>query len=134
MRRWAAECFSGTLADPGADARRLHQSAVARLLGLASPSRPAGHARKPGLGAMPELRARLQALGLIDAPPQTPAQAPRGELGPTDVLRLRGWVAAIAPDQRSAELRYAHGRHLFLSREYAAAFAELDACRPGRSA
>ena len=130
MRRWAAECFSGTLADPGADARRLHQSAVARLLGLASPSRPAGHARKPGLGALPELRARLQALGLIDTPPQTPALAPLGELGPTDVLRLRGWVAAIAPDQRSAELRYAHGRHLFLSREYAAAFAELDAVAP----
>lgn len=130
MRRWAAECFSGTLADAGPDARRLHQSAVARLLGLASPARPAGHARKPGLGALPELRARLQALGLIDAAPQTPAEPPRGELGPTDILRLRGWVAAIAPDQRSAELRYAYGRHLFLSRDYSAAFAELDPVAP----
>ncbi len=130
MRRWAAECFSGTLADPSADARRLHQGAVARLLGLASPSRSAGHARRPGLGALPELRARLQSLGLVNAAPQIPAEAPRGELGPTDVLRLRGWVAAIAPDQRSAELRYAHGRHLFLSRDYSAAFAELDAVAP----
>ena len=59
-------------------------------------------------------------------PSPRPAEPPRGELGPTDILRLRGWVAAIAPDQRSAELRYAHGRHLFLSRDYAAAFAELD--------
>ncbi len=126
MRRWAAECFSFTLADPGADARRLHQKSVARLLALASPSRAPGHARRPGLGALPELRARLQALGLTAASPQTPAEAPRGELGPTDVLRLRGWVAAIAPEQRSAELSYAHGRHLFLSREYTAAFNELD--------
>ncbi len=131
MRRWAAECFSATLADAGADARRLHQKAVARLLGLASPSRPGGHARKPGLGALPELRARMAALGLTDAAPQTPAVAPRGELGPTDVLRLRGWVAAIAADQRSAELAYAHGRHLFLSREYAAALTELEALAPG---
>ena len=130
MRRWAAECFSYTLADPSADARRLHQRSVARLLGLASPARAQGFARKPGLGALPELRARMQALGLTSAAPQTPADAPRGELGPTDVLRLRGWVAAIAADQRSAELRYAHGRHLFLSREYAAAFAELDALAP----
>jgi len=131
MRRWAAECFSGTLADPGADARRLHQKAVARLLGLASPSRAAGHARKPGLGALPELRARMQALGLTAAAPQTPVDAPRGDLGPTDILRLRGWVAAIAADQRSPELAYAHGRHLFLSREYGAALAELEALAPG---
>ena len=134
MRRWAAECFSGTLADAGAAARRLHQRAVARLLGLASPARPAGFARKPGLGAMPELRARMQALGLTSAAPQTASEAPRGELGPTDILRLRGWVQAVAPDQRTAELRYAHGRHLFLSREYAAAFAELDALAPAELA
>ena len=131
MRRWAAECFSGTLADPGADASRLHQKSVARLLGLASPSRAAGHARKPGLGALPELRARMQALGLTAVAPQTPADAPRGDLGPTDVMRLRGWVAAIAADQRSPELAYAHGRHLFLSREYGAALAELEAIAPG---
>jgi len=131
MRRWAAECFSGTLADAGADARRLHQRAVARLLALASPARAPGFARRPGLGAMPELRARLQALGLTGAAPQTPAAAPTGELGPTDILRLRGWVQAIAPEQRSAELRYAHGRHLFLGREYGAAFAELEALAPG---
>lgn len=134
MRRWAAECFSGTLADAGADARRFHQRAVARLLGLASPARAAGFARRPGLGAMPELRARMQSLGLTSAAPQTPAEAPRGELGPTDILRLRGWVQAVAPDQRTAELRYAHGRHLFLSREYAAAFAELDALAPADQA
>ncbi len=131
MRRWAAECFSGTLADPGADARRLHQKAVARLLALASPGRGPGFARKPGLGAMPELRARMQALGLTSAAPQTPAIAPLGELGPTDILRLRGWVESVAPEQRSAELRYAHGRHLFLSRDYSAAFAELEALAPG---
>ena len=134
MRRWAAECFSSTLADPGADARRLHQKSVARLLGLASPSRAAGHARKPGLGALPELRARMQALGLTATAPQTPAEAPRGDLGPTDILRLRGWVAAIAPDQRSVELAYAHGRHLFLSREYGAALAELEVIAPGAQA
>ena len=131
MRRWAAECFSGTLADAGADARRLHQKAVARLLALASPGRAPGFARQPGLGAMPELRARMQSLGLTSAAPQTPATAPTGELGPTDVLRLRGWVESVAPEQRSAELRYAHGRHLFLSRDYSAAFAELEALAPG---
>jgi TolA-binding protein len=131
MRRWAAECFSGTLADPGPDARRLHQKAVARLLALASPGRAPGFARQPGLGAMPELRARMQSLGLSSAAPQTPATAPLGELGPTDVLRLRGWVESVAPEQRSAELRYAHGRHLFLSRDYSAAFAELEALAPG---
>ena len=131
MRRWAAECFSGTLADPGPDARRLHQKAVARLLALASPGRAPGFARQPGLGAMPELRARMQSLGLSSAAPQTPAPAPLGELGPTDVLRLRGWVESVAPEQRSAELRYAHGRHLFLSRDYSAAFAELEALAPG---
>lgn len=130
MRRWAAECFSRTLADPGASARRLHQRAVAKLLGLASPARAPGHARRPGLGAMPELRARLQALGLLQTSPQTPADAPLGDLGPPDMLRLRGWVQAIAPDQRIAELRYAYGRHLFLGKEYSAAFAELDALMP----
>lgn len=130
MRRWAAECFSRTLADPGAAARRLHQRSVARLLGLASPSQSPGHARRPGLGAMPELRARMQALGLLQAAPQAPADAPLGDLGPPDIGRLRGWVQAIAPDQRIAELRYAYGRHLFLSKEYSAAFAELDALMP----
>jgi TolA-binding protein len=130
MRRWAAECFSRTLADPGPEARRLHQRAVAKLLGLASPAQAPGHARRPGLGATPELRARLQSLGLTSAAPQTPTDPPAGELGPPDVQRLRGWVQAIAPDQRIAELRYAYGRHLFLAREYAAAFAELDALAP----
>jgi tetratricopeptide (TPR) repeat protein len=131
MRRWAAECFSGTLGDASADARRLHQKAVARLLALASPGRAPGFARKPGLGAMPELRARMQSLGLTSAAPQTPATPPPGELGPTDVVRLRGWVESVAPEQRTAELRYAHGRHLFLSRDYSAAFAELEALAPG---
>lgn len=130
MRRWAAECFSRTLADPGTSARRLHQRSVARLLGLASPAQAPGHARRPGLGAMPELRARMQALGLLPAAPQTPADAPLGDLGPPDVERLRGWVQAIAADQRIAELRYAYGRHLFLNKEYSAAFAELDALMP----
>lgn len=130
MRRWAAECFSRTLADPGASARRLHQRSVARLLGLASPAQAPGHARRPGLGAMPELRARMQALGLLPGAPQTPADAPLGDLGPPDVERLRGWVQAIAADQRIAELRYAYGRHLFLNKEYSAAFAELDALMP----
>lgn len=130
MRRWAAECFSRTLADPGPGARRLHQRAVARLLGLASPARQPGHARRPGLGAMPELRARMQALGLLPTAPQAPMDAPLGDLGPPDITRLRGWVLAIAPDQRIAELRYAYGRHLFLSKEYSAAFAELDALMP----
>ena len=130
MRRWAAECFSRTLADPGTAARRLHQRSVARLLGLASPAQAPGHARRPGLGAMPELRARMQALGLLPTAPQTPADAPLGDLGPPDVERLRGWVLAIAADARIAELRYAYGRHLFLAKEYSAAFAELDALMP----
>lgn len=130
MRRWAAECFSRTLADPGSGARRLHQRAVAKLLGLASPAQAPGHARRPGLGAMPELRARMQSLGLLPTAPQAPMDAPLGDLGPPDISRLRGWVQAIAPDQRIAELRYAYGRHLFLSKEYSAAFAELDALMP----
>ncbi len=43
---------------------------------------------------------------MTGAAPQTPATAPLGELGPTDVLRLRGWVESVALEQRCAELRY----------------------------
>ena len=124
MRRWASECFSRTLADPGVEARRLHQRSVARLLELAAPARPRGHARQHGLSIMPELRARMQAVS--DSPDRPPAS----ELTATDVSRLRGWVAAVAPDQRIPELRYAWARYLFLSREYTDALAELDGLVP----
>lgn len=124
MHRWAGECFSLTLADPGVEARRFHQHAVARLLGLAAPPRPRGHARRPGPSVMPELRARLQAAGVAEG------AAPAGTLRGADVARLRGWVLSVAAEQRIPELRYAWGRFLFLSREYEAALAELDALAP----
>lgn len=124
MRRWASECFSRTLADPGAEARRLHQRAVARLLELAAPARPRGHARKFGPSILPELRARLQAAS------DRPDRPPTSELSAVDVSRLRGWVAAVPPDQRLPELRYAWGRYLFLAREYTDALAELDGLVP----
>lgn len=125
MRRWAVECFSRTLADGGLEARRLHQRSVARLLGLAAPARERGLARKPGLSVMPELRARLQGAGLGDE-----RGRPGGELSAADIGRLRGWVAAVAPDQRVADLRYAWGRFLFLTGEHREAQAELDALAP----
>lgn len=123
MRRWASECFSQTLADAGPEARRLHQRSVARLLELAAPARARGHARKQGLSVMPELRARMQSVGLDD-------RGPASELSALDVTRLRGWVAAVPADQRIPELRYAWGRFLFLSKEYSEALAELDGLVP----
>ncbi len=130
QRDWAGECFSATLADPTNEGQRLQQRSVARLLGLATPPGPRGRARKPGRGVLPEQRARLQSLGLGDTPPQTPEAAPRGAMGPGDILRLRGWVMAIPGEQRTSELRYAYGRHLFLSGDDGQALAELEALSP----
>jgi len=124
MRRWASECFSLTLADVSPEARRLHQRSVAHLLGLAAPARTRGHARKQGLSVMPELRARMQSVGLDGD------RGPGSELSALDITRLRGWVAAVPAEQRIPELRYAWGRFLFLSKEYDAALAELDGLAP----
>jgi hypothetical protein len=105
------------------------------LLGLASPAQAPGHARRAwprghARAARPHAGARPAARRPADARrPRRSASSAR----PTS-LRLRGWVESRSPpDQRSAELRYAHGRHLFLSREYSAAFAELDALMPAIS-
>jgi TolA-binding protein len=106
MRRWAAECFSRTLADPGADGAA---PAPARGRPPARPRQPGAGPRpraRPGLGAMPELRARMQALGLLARRPadarRRPARRARparhpapARLGPGDRPRPADRRAAL---------------------------------------
>lgn len=123
MARWAAELFSRNLGDARPDAKRFHQRSVARLFDLAVPRRGDGFARKPGISATPEVRARLQSLGL-----PTDSAPPKGVLDPANVERLGKWAASFP--SRSAELRYSYGRFLFLTGKHAEAIAELDALSP----
>ncbi|MBX7081419.1 MAG: hypothetical protein K1X88_19615 [Nannocystaceae bacterium] len=125
MPRWAAELFSQNLGDARPDAKRFHQRSVARLFDLAIPRRESGFARKPGVAATPEVRARLQAVGV-----DVRAVPPRGVLDDGNVARLAKWAASFPADAREAELRYAYGRWLYLTGRHAEAIAELDALSP----
>ncbi|MBK8263650.1 MAG: hypothetical protein IPK80_20220 [Nannocystis sp.] len=125
MSTWAVECFLANLADERPDARRYHQASLGRLLDLAAPRRELGFARRPGLSALPELRGRLRALGLATTTPP-----PRGVLDPPVVGRVRAQIAAIPPEQRAPELRYALGRYLYFTGENSEAIAELDSLSP----
>lgn len=125
MGRWAYDLLSQNLADTRPDARRFHQRSVALLFDLASPRREAGFAKRPGLSATPEVRARLRAVG-ID--PET--RPPQGVVKAQDAERLVGWARSFPAKSRSPELRYSFGRYLFLSGQHEAAREELDGLSP----
>jgi tetratricopeptide (TPR) repeat protein len=125
MHRWAAELFSRNLGDARVEAARFKQRSVARLLDLAHPRREEGFARRPGLSATPEVRARLRGLG-IDVT-QTPLEGViRGE----DLRRLERWAESFGRSEREPELRYSYGRHLFLEGHHDRAMDELDSLSP----
>jgi tetratricopeptide (TPR) repeat protein len=125
MPRWAAELFSKNLGDARPDAKRFHQRSVARLFDLAVPRREDGFARKAGVSATPEVRARLQSLGV-----DTESTPPKGVLDPANVERLGKWAASFPAAGRLPELRYSWGRFLFLQGKPAEAMAELDGLSP----
>lgn len=125
MTKWAAECFSRVLASSNVEALALRERALARLLDLAMPRRESGFAREPGLSATPEIRARLEALGV-----STEIEPPAGVFTDADLVRLSTWVRSIPADVRSLELQYAYGRFLYLRGDPAAAKTELDLMWP----
>ncbi|MCH9679815.1 MAG: tetratricopeptide repeat protein, partial [Deltaproteobacteria bacterium] len=125
MERWAFELFIQNLGDSRPESKRFHQRSVAHLLDLAIPRREHGFARKPGLSATPEARARLQAVGL-----STTVEPPRGKLRDTDIERLARWAESFPAKSRVPELSYAYGRHLYLSGRHDQAIAVLDAMSP----
>ncbi|MCA9712223.1 MAG: tetratricopeptide repeat protein, partial [Myxococcales bacterium] len=124
MEKWAFELYIKVLSDSRGDAKRLKHLAVARLLDLAVPRRESGFARRPGLSATPEARARLQAMGL-----PTTMEPPRGKLRGADVERLARWAESLLAKDRY-ELSYAYGRHLYLTGNHDRAIAVLDAMSP----
>ncbi|MEM6295297.1 MAG: tetratricopeptide repeat protein [Myxococcota bacterium] len=125
MERWAAELFSRNLSDRQPSAKRFHQLSVARLFDLALPRREAGFARRPGLSATPEVRARLQSVGVdIKVTP------PQGIVKREDAERLVQWAESFPRSDRDPQLRYAYGRYLFLTERYDAAVAELETLSP----
>ncbi len=125
MEGWAFECFVKNLADARPDAQRLHVSSVAQMLRVVTPAQARGFARRPGLSATPEVRARLRALGL----PVT-ASAPASRLAKDATDKARGQAAAIPPENQSAELIYELARHLQLSGEGSSALATIDGYLP----
>ena len=125
MERWAAELFSRNLSDRRPDARRFHQLSVARLFDLAIPRREPGFARRPGLSATPEVRARLQSVGVdVDVAP------PEGIIAKDDAERLIQWAESFPRSDRQPELRYSYGRYLFLTQRFDKAVAELESLSP----
>lgn len=125
MPRWAVELFSRNLGDGRPEAERLRQKAVARLLDLCVPDREPGFAQRPGLSAMPEVRARLTSLGVkLDTDP------PKGIVPPADMERLERWAESFAPEQREPMLQYAYGRYLFLTGKHVQAAETLDQVSP----
>ena len=125
MERWAAELFSKNLSDRRPDALRFHQLSVARLFDLAVPRREEGFARRPGLSATPEVRARLQSVGI-----DVSVAPPVGIISKEDAERLMQWAESFPRSDRDPELRYAYGRYLFLTERYDAALAELESISP----
>lgn len=124
METWAFELFIAVLGDARSDGKRLKPLAVAHLLDLAVPRREHGFARKPGLSATPEMRARLRAVGL-----STRIEPPQGKLRDTDIERLVRWAESLL-SKDGYELSYAYGRHLYLTGKHDRAMAVLDAMSP----
>jgi len=125
MERWAVELFAKNLGDSRPDARRFHQKSVARLFDLAIPRQKTGFARKPGMSATPEVRARLQAVGI-----DVTTKPPKGLLDAANIERLLKWTESFPAAGKEPALRYSHGRYLYLTGNHAAAIAELDALSP----
>lgn len=125
MNRWAAELFSRNLADSRPEARRFKQRSVARLLDLAHPRRPEGFARRPGLSATPEVRARLQAVGV-----DTAREPPQGLIRDENRERVERWAESFGRSERGPELRYSYGRYLYLEGKHIPARDELDSLSP----
>lgn len=125
MDRWAAECFTKNLVDGSEDGRRYHQRSMAGLLDLSVPRRDAGFARRPGLSATPEVRARLEAIGVdVDVAP------PEGKIDPAIARRVALAASSIPIEERELQLSYAFGRWLYFEGEYDKALANLDAISP----
>lgn len=125
MDKWASECFGSNLADRNSEAARFHQRSLANLLQLAAPARKPGFAQRPGLSATPEVRARLEAIGLDASDPP-----PSSLLGGSDIQRVIDWVQRIPHDRRLPLLTYSYGRWLYLSGFYDQALRALDAIAP----
>lgn len=125
MDRWAIECFTGNLRDNTDDGRRFHQRSMAGLFDLAVPRREDGFARRPGLSATPEVRARLQAIGMsVEVDP------PAGKVDEATITRVTLAVESIAPENREIALRYAYGRWLYFQGKHEAALDSLDSVSP----
>lgn len=125
MERWAVELFSKNLSDSRAEARRYHQLSVARLFDLALPRRESGFARRPGLSATPEVRARLESVGI-----DTTLRPKQGIVKDADAERLVRWADSFPRADRREELRYSYGRYLYLTGKNAKAVKELDSLSP----
>jgi hypothetical protein len=100
MDRWATECFSGNLRDNSDDGRRFHQRSMAGLFDLAVPRQEEGFARRPGLSATPEVRARLQAIGM-----SVEVEPPAGKVDQATITRVALAVESIPAEQREIALR-----------------------------
>jgi tetratricopeptide (TPR) repeat protein len=125
MDRWAIECFTGNLRDNSNDGQRFHQRSMAFMFDLAVPRREEGFARRPGLSATPEVRARLEAIGMsVDIAP------PEGKTDDAMMQRIAVAVESIAPESRELQLRYAYGRWLYFQGQHDAAIASLDSVSP----
>jgi tetratricopeptide (TPR) repeat protein len=125
MDRWAIECFTGNLRDNSNDGQRFHQRSMARMFDLAVPRREEGFARRPGLSATPEVRARLQAIGM-----SVEVEPPVGKTDEAMIQRMVLAVESIPADAREIELRYAYGRWLYFQGQHDAATASLDSVSP----
>jgi tetratricopeptide (TPR) repeat protein len=125
MDRWAIECFSANLRDNSEDGRRFHQRSMAGLFDLSVPRREEGFARRPGLSATPEVRARLQAIGM-----SVEVEPPAGKVDEATITRVALAVESIPADQREIALRYAYGRWLYFQHQYEPALASLDSVSP----
>ena len=125
MDRWAIECFTGNLVDNSNDGKRYHQRSMARMFDLAVPRREPGFARRPGLSATPEVRARLSAIGMsVEIAP------PVGKTQVDMMRRIAVAVDAIPVRDREIELRYAYGRWLYFQGQHEAAIDSLDSVSP----
>ena len=125
MDRWAIECFTANLADASNDGRRYHQRSMARMFDLSVPRREDGFARRPGLAATPEVRARLEAIGM-----DVEVRPPAGQTDAAQMQRIAAAVAAIPVEEREIELRYAYGRWLYFQGQHDAAIDSLDSVSP----
>lgn len=125
MDRWAIECFTGNLRDNSNDGQRFHQRSMARMFDLSVPRREEGFARRPGLSATPEVRARLEAIGM-----SVEIEPPVGKTDDAMMQRIVLAVESIPVDDREIELRYAYGRWLYFQGQYDAAIDSLDSVSP----